>query len=243
MKATKLTQEHKDKLLEMCKKLFPDKEFGFGGFYSSEVGAEYLGLDYLDVTHINNIVKYIDRDGSSKLCSNISINSLCFSKDDNNNICRADDYQEIYVEGIHWLEFLIFHIMPKINRSYTKFKETNPYSDCDISLEDYFSGSMRVLNEDGFHPIDWVYSKFKNEECEYEVVLGSQHSTDSCLAIKKDFIYDRIGIKEFKIESIGWQMLSKLWDVKSQKMKEDGRNDYNQSLLDNLWFNERLFNK
>lgn len=58
MKSIQLTEEHKSKLLEMCEVLFPKEDFNFGNFYTSECGAEYHGLDYLDITHINHKIPY-----------------------------------------------------------------------------------------------------------------------------------------------------------------------------------------
>lgn len=59
MNPIKLTKEQKDKLLEMCKVLFPEHPWGFGEFYTSEVGAIYEGLDYLDITHLNHKISCI----------------------------------------------------------------------------------------------------------------------------------------------------------------------------------------
>lgn len=206
MKAIKLTKEQKDKLLEMCEKLFPEYQFEFG---ISVTGNSYKHLFEFKTEEYLTI----------------------------------NESEEPYNDLIHWLEFLLFYIVPKIDRPYTRFGEHNHWSDCDISLREYFSGSMFSLYKFGqTHPVDYIYSKFTNEKCEYEVILGQEGATDCGLCIKKNFDYNGSSSKEFLIESPGWNILEEFWDIFSQKMTENAKSPDNQELLGVLFTKHRLFN-
>lgn len=164
MNAIELTEDHRTKLLEMCKALFPEHEWGFGSFYTSEVGAEYEGLDYLDVTHINHKIPNIvpgyelippkkGDDGyesfQNGFVSNIKNGRNFFSRN-GTKIVSANGYSETYVEGIHWFEFCCKHLAKRIyNDNIGKTKST--YSS--------FVGECVIVYFQ--HPIDYLYSEFK----------------------------------------------------------------------------------
>jgi hypothetical protein len=150
-----LTEEHKTKLLEMCKKLFPEYPWGFGQFYSSEVGGIYTGLDYLDITHLNHkipcIVSRYELEHAEIDTSNLRviekhelykeydkleygfINNFESLKggftiehktDENGNydytkpiIKQHTSYSEVYVEGIHWFEFVFLHLIGRLQEA------------------------------------------------------------------------------------------------------------------------------
>ena len=177
MQSIKLTQEHKDKLLEMCKALFPEHKWGFGWFYTTEVGAEYEGLDYLDVTHINHKIpcvkarytvesqkdtsklKVVSKDETSSqwddvedcFVDNLDENQHFFTKNDKTQeIKQGSNYEETYVEGIHWFEFCIMHLATAL---YNKLD--NPNRGFTIL---YYRG---MIAQEVEHPVDFLYDEFK----------------------------------------------------------------------------------
>lgn len=164
MKSIELTEDHKSKLLEMCKKLFPNEEFNFGNFYSSECGGEYYGLDYLDVTHINHKIPY--KEYSSSEPNGIVNNTKqgCFEMDhDTNTLKQGGSYCEVYVEGIHWFEFCITHLPVALYR-YTmhkyNIKPTNVFSNI-------IEGNLNQLQDfDRYYinPVDYLYEEFQKLE-------------------------------------------------------------------------------
>ena len=106
MKALKLTKQHKSKLLEMCKILFPE--------------YFYWDLNY----HI--ISAYINGN--------------------DNEIYEDEDYDL----AIHWFEFCMLNLAPKILPIFTDMK--NFYAGLNESNED------KSFNK---HPIDYLYKEFK----------------------------------------------------------------------------------
>ena len=169
MKITEFTQEHASKLLEMCKTLFPEHLWGFGGFPTSEIGADYVGMEYLDVTHINHKIpciksrykigkdssdlKVVQFDGKypeydkieDGYINNISGDQSFFTQK-NGEIVQGANYEETYIEGIHWFEFCMTKIAPKLLNS----------------LGDY---ADLCTGENGLgHPIDYLYEQFKNSQ-------------------------------------------------------------------------------
>lgn len=167
MEALHLTYKQGKRLLEMCKALYPEYKWGFGSFPTSEVGAEYNGLDYLDVTHINHQIPCIKSrfeitgKNTSKLkiveksnysdydriedgfVDNISGKQAFFTKNDK-KIKQGDDYEETYIEGIHWFEFCIKQLIPK------------------FQIDDIMELELtRILFCNLPNPIDYLYDKFK----------------------------------------------------------------------------------
>ena len=177
MNAIKLTEDQQNKLLEMCKKLFPDVKWGFGDFYTTEVGGIYEGLQYLDVTHINHVVPCIKsrfeiKKDSSDLeitnkdknyakygkvvdgfVDNISENQKFFTKN-NNIVQQGDSYDEVYVEGIHWFEFCTTHLFKRIFGD----KDLGEYTKGPIDTTDYECNIIDIFEN---HLIDYLYDKFK----------------------------------------------------------------------------------
>lgn len=109
MKSLELTEEHKSKLLEMCKVLFP----------------EYKGGITLHESAFNTNQLFI----------------IAFIDKDNDYIPNCDLY-------IHWFEFCVKYIIPKLS----------------IDSED------RIIKTTLFvelpNPIDYIYEYFKNIENE-----------------------------------------------------------------------------
>lgn len=177
MKQIELTDLHKSKLLEMCKVLFPKEYIDFGSFYTSEVGAEYVGLDYLDVTSVNHKIPCMksgfrlnpprDKNGDSfkkfqdGFCSNTKEGQIGFMVDEGGNILQdSQNYDEIYVEGIHWFEFCMTHLAEKILNP----NPNNPNRGLVDKFKDFFwkvNLFAMVSNEKVQHPIDYLYGQFK----------------------------------------------------------------------------------
>lgn len=171
MKTLILSTEQQDKLLEMCKSFFPEYKMGFGGFYTSEVGAEYIGLDYLDITHINHKIPCIkskfeieefknDKNRFDKIehgfVDNITDGykqSQGFFTKDDGEIKQGSSYDEVYVEAIHWFEFCtkIGHKIFSRTSNYYNSEEFKVYSRI-MLLQDKIK-----LN----HPVDYLYEQFK----------------------------------------------------------------------------------
>ena len=169
MKPIELTDLQKSKLLEMCRILFPKEYIDFGFFYTSEVGAEYVGLDYLDVTSVNHKIPCMksgfrlnpprDKNGDSfkkfqdGFCSNTKEGQIGFMVDENGNILQdSQNYDEIYVEGIHWFEFCMTKLWIKIN---SLLNHKSPEE-----LLSMYNSFWDISNEK-LHPIDYLYEQFK----------------------------------------------------------------------------------
>lgn len=159
MKALTLSKEQSNKLLEMCRTLFPGELWGFGGFYSTEVGADYTGLDYLDVTHINHKILNKQCDG---FVDNISDTQQFFTADypvdeetgeydySKPTVIAGQDFDQIYVEGIHWFEFCLTHLATCL---YNKGDYNKRY----ITIT-AFRG---YICQEAEHPVDYLYQEFK----------------------------------------------------------------------------------
>lgn len=166
MKPLTLTEEQAKKLLEMCNTLFPEHKWGFGEFYTTEVGARYEGLDYLDVTHINHKVpcvvsrfelehhnidttnlKVVKKDNNYPahdkleygLVNNIEPLKKGFMLNDSKVIQHSGNYDETYVEGIHWFEFCMLHLAPKVCKS---------------------DGIAITFKDNNNNPVDFLYERF-----------------------------------------------------------------------------------
>jgi hypothetical protein len=188
MKQIELTLEHKEKLLEMCNEFFPEYPWGFGQFYSTEIGAKYKGLDYLDITHLNHKIpcivpryelehenidtsnlKVIEKGGGlyDKLEYGFVNNfepikqgfTINYKTDKNGNydytkpiIKQYESYDETYVEGIHWFEFLMCKLIPK-------FKSFG--INIDYWLMTLPSTHIQWNGTKVNHPVDYIYNEFK----------------------------------------------------------------------------------
>lgn len=171
MKAIKINKKRRNKLLEMCRSLFPEHLWGFGDFPTTEVGADYVGLDYLDVTHINHKVPCIKKgyklmpqklgedifkDFEDGYCNNLYNEQSGFTKIKKEIIQHSGNYEEVYIEGIHWFEFCTLFLMEKLLRDggqkefieYMKVCFNYTFPDWD-------------LVQDKIHPIDYLYEKFE----------------------------------------------------------------------------------
>jgi len=178
MNPIELTDLQKSKLLEMCRILFPKEYIDFGFFYTSEAGAEYVGLDYLDVTSVNHKIPCMksgfrlnpprDKNGDSfkkfqdGFCSNTKEGQIGFMIDEDGNILQdSQNYDEIYVEGIHWFEFCVTKL---INELASQNISSDLFGDCEF--EEF---RMKCINEifkdkpsdEIIHPIDYLYEQFK----------------------------------------------------------------------------------
>lgn len=109
MKAIKLTEEHKSKLLEMCNKLFP--EYGDVQLLKSYCATEY------DATGSPYLRWYIPFEHNGKKTTKL-------------------------IE-IHWFEFCLMHIVPKLLKSH-------------LDKEEFY------LYVNDSNPINYLYKYFKN---------------------------------------------------------------------------------
>lgn len=73
---------------------------------------------------------------------------VCFSKDSK-------------ITAIHWFEFLVMYLTPIILKGY---QDHNNYSCCDLPKDDYYTGNIRILFINGFHPIDYLYKEFLKQQ-------------------------------------------------------------------------------
>ena len=147
MKAIKLTEEHQNKLLEMCKALFPELEKkAQKGYKEWRKSHTEEGLGRVDGFWINGagmvMCSYpIDYDYHKHL---LGTRSEC---------------------SIHWFEFCMTHLVTKL-RSCNYVPEQTPKQ----LNEEYFHRKMAFYNfywdvsnhqMTQTHPIDYLYEEFK----------------------------------------------------------------------------------
>lgn len=182
MKSLELTEEHKFKLLEMCKVLFPECVWGFGDFYSSEVVTEYNGLDYLDITHINhkipNLIPRFELDRAEIDTKNLIV------VEKSNQSPMYDKIQYGFVNNIEPLKsgFMITHeVHDDGGYDYSKpiIKQHSSYEEGYVEGIHWFEFCMinlfnellkkNYINAPAFyisilgkqHPVDYIYEQFK----------------------------------------------------------------------------------
>ncbi len=138
MKSLKLTEEHKSKLLEMCKVLFPE-------YNNVKVKCTFQGK-------INTVSKNIYFDQST--------NIMFFPKKEMGDV---DPY--ITYDKIHWFEFCMTHLITKIFESFEEDDESfyNRYINNGASF--YGVGTKEMIFgmlESKKHLVDYLYQEFKN---------------------------------------------------------------------------------
>jgi hypothetical protein len=126
MKPIELTEYHKEKLLEMCKILFPE-------YNNFEITSSF---PYYNSNELEGI----------KWLENPTKDAICLIKDD------KDDYRSV---TIHWFEFCFIHLIPKfkkygINIDY--WLMTLPSTHCQWPIEfnhsiDYLYEQFKKLNK------------------------------------------------------------------------------------------------
>jgi len=180
--AIELTKEQEGKLLEMCKALYPDNKWGFGSFYSSEVGATYVGLQYLDITHTNHVIPCVrsrcEIEGDSSNLEVVEKNDVYpkydrvidgfidnignqkFFTEYEGKVKQGGDYDVVYVEGIHWFEFCVQTLVIDIMRLKTNIEDFgfDPWN----FDKHHRKALIKMLKlDDPAHPVDYLYKHFK----------------------------------------------------------------------------------
>lgn len=114
MKSIELTEEHKSKLLEMCKVLFPKYTF---------IEWNLLGKSAYDKGYLKY---YTDK--------------------------------MKYAKFIHWFEFCMTHLAPKIcdGKTYYIFCDR-----CNSHKKDLTEFSKEFISKYLQHPVDYLYEEFK----------------------------------------------------------------------------------
>jgi len=126
MKSIELTEEHKTKLLEMCKVLCPEYNWhiGFSIFYDQggEGPYEEVDLGYL------HLLGFHDGKGNFP------------------NL------------NIHWFEFCMTHLAPKITNGKTYYIFCDR---CNSHKHNKFEYSKEFIEKYLQHPVDYLYEQFK----------------------------------------------------------------------------------
>jgi hypothetical protein len=147
MKAIELTKEHRGKLLEMCKELFPE-------YYKR---VKYRG---------NNEDYFADESCRPQFKIHIYGEYLNFPSFEDND-SEPLEYN-VQFTGIHWFEFCMTHLLERI------FNPGNPHGLVPRTLIEKLSEFFRLTNfyfwnvnfgnEDTDyenHPVDYLYKEFK----------------------------------------------------------------------------------
>ena len=135
MKNIELTEEHKSKLLEMCKILFP----------------EYINIEF-------------DEDRLYFLTQKCFDINKKFGTQFSNEDCDFE-IEEVYLEEydvyIHWFEFCMTHLCDKISMNLTNQMCTGmpQYYDESEKLDWNSQSLVSMLKE--CHPVDYLYEEFK----------------------------------------------------------------------------------
>ena len=134
MKSIELTEEQKEKLLKMCKVLFPEISNG-GGFYLE-----------------NHLCKPGEYENSIDELSEAKTNFVSFynfsnHKNDEKKL-SSKEYFEKYFNSIHWFEFCMTILATNLY---------NQNNRDEISSIELYRGNI-IQN---YHPIDYLYEEFK----------------------------------------------------------------------------------
>lgn len=133
MKNIELTEDHKSKLLEMCKLLFPE----YNDFEITSSFPYYNSNKLEGVQWIKNPIE----------------DAICLIKDD------KDDYRS---KTIHWFEFCMIHLSKKIFDEINKLKgEGNINSKKYIGTMYCPKGAYLGLLYSKNHPVDYLYEQFE----------------------------------------------------------------------------------
>lgn len=153
MKSIELTKEHKSKLLEMCKELFPEfNEWRFG-----KVTAEGNLEDFYNKT---KNLPWQDREKYEQSCDFLWIEKD-FKYEHDDNIERSETWV------IHWFEFCMTHLVEKLNDLSDVYEEIPPYV---ANVYGGANGKWNLYVKFHFHypknrykkhPIDYLYEEFK----------------------------------------------------------------------------------
>lgn len=136
MKSIELTEEHKSKLLEMCKELFKE-DSKINSIQNFRISNDYvLGLS----DHI-------------LYCENRDLSESHYECEEvpEEDLITFENYPiECFEINIHWFEFCMTHLFNKL------IVEKYGY----MSISDAISNGYDVIHNQ--NPIDYLYSKFKN---------------------------------------------------------------------------------
>lgn len=137
MKQIELTENHKSKLLEMCKILFP----------------EYKHIQIRNYYSMSDYVFQIDKPDGSE---NNGFDAIEFLTE------KGYQYEIEDYDGkgysIHWFEFCITHLSHAII-----FNPKNPLKVCNHNHVGLLESVMHLFynEEQAIHPVDYLYEEFK----------------------------------------------------------------------------------
>jgi hypothetical protein len=132
MKSIELTEEHKVKLLEMCKVLFPESKY----WWEYEMYGRALKQNFNDVLAV-----------AETLNPPINIGTK-----------EKPWMQTTSYYNIHWFEFCLLHLSEKIYKSFFKLGEKDNWYGCHLS---WAINSMYTQNTNKVHLVDYLYEEFK----------------------------------------------------------------------------------
>ena len=147
MKNIELTEDHKSKLLKMCKELFPEFNEWRYGKVTSEGNLE----DFYNKT---KDLSWQDREKYEQSCDFLWIEKD-FKYEHDDDIERSETWV------IHWFEFVMTHLCDKISTKLTNEMCTGmpQYYDESEKLDWNSQSLISMLKE--CHPIDYLYEEFK----------------------------------------------------------------------------------
>jgi len=132
MTSIELTEEHKVKLLEMCKVLFPESRY----WWEYEMYGRALKQDFNDVLAV-----------AETLNPPINIGTK-----------EKPWMQTTSYYNIHWFEFCLLHLSEKIYKSFFKLGEEDNWYGCHLN---WAINSMYTQNTNKVHLVDYLYEEFK----------------------------------------------------------------------------------